>query len=449
MAHTEFIAAARESLEAIERARAAGRILVSDVTDADGHQYIDLVLEGGGVLGIALVGYLFALERAGLRFLSIGGTSAGSIVALLAAAAGGPASERATRLIDIVADMPIARFQDGDGDAQAFIDWLLKDSGKLFQPGISFSEIGAWVSGASKVVQVRDNFVDDLGLCPGSVFESWVTDRLHDFGVDDTAGLIARMQPGAGQLGYAGGEEGGAQRVSEARARLCLVAADLTTERKVSFPEDAPLYYAEPDGVAPAEFVRASMSVPFFFHPKRCRVPRTPQAEAAWDARIRDGRARALRYHNAWPPTECLMVDGGVMSNFPIDAFHAVGRVPTRPTLGVKLAVSPPYTAIGTPLALLSQLFNGARHCRDNDFIAGNPDFDQLVQTIDTGGQGWLDFKIARQAQADLFARGVRAAHDFLCGHEGTAGFDWPNYKEIRRALAQASQAVASRSARA
>ena len=55
-----------------------GRI-VSDTVDEAGHQYVDLVMEGGGVLGIALLGYTYALEEAGIRFLSIAGTSAGSI----------------------------------------------------------------------------------------------------------------------------------------------------------------------------------------------------------------------------------------------------------------------------------------------------------------------------------------------------------------------------------
>ena len=36
-------------------------------------------MEGGGVLGIALTGYTYILEQAGIRFLGVGGTSAGSI----------------------------------------------------------------------------------------------------------------------------------------------------------------------------------------------------------------------------------------------------------------------------------------------------------------------------------------------------------------------------------
>jgi NTE family protein len=67
----------------------------SDIVDARGMQYVDLVMEGGGMLGIALVGYTWALEQAGIRFLGIGGTSAGSINALLLAALGTPADAKA------------------------------------------------------------------------------------------------------------------------------------------------------------------------------------------------------------------------------------------------------------------------------------------------------------------------------------------------------------------
>lgn len=38
---------------------------ISDIIDDDGLQYVDFVMEGGGVLGIALTGYTYVLEQAG------------------------------------------------------------------------------------------------------------------------------------------------------------------------------------------------------------------------------------------------------------------------------------------------------------------------------------------------------------------------------------------------
>src|SRR6478609_10243200 len=53
--------------------------LVSDVLDKEGHQYVNLVQKGGGVLGVALVGYTYILEQMGVRFIRLAGTSAGAI----------------------------------------------------------------------------------------------------------------------------------------------------------------------------------------------------------------------------------------------------------------------------------------------------------------------------------------------------------------------------------
>lgn len=85
----------------------------SDTIDENGHQYVDLVMEGGGVLGLALVGYIYILEKAGIRFIGIAGTSAGSIAALLLSAVDIPEKEKSEQLINMIANMPINTFIDG------------------------------------------------------------------------------------------------------------------------------------------------------------------------------------------------------------------------------------------------------------------------------------------------------------------------------------------------
>lgn len=44
---------------------------ISDITDDQGNQYVDLVMEGGTVWGLALIGYTYTLEQAGIRFLNL------------------------------------------------------------------------------------------------------------------------------------------------------------------------------------------------------------------------------------------------------------------------------------------------------------------------------------------------------------------------------------------
>lgn len=103
---------------------------------------------GGGVLGIALVGYIYALESIGVRFLSIGGTSAGSIVALMLAAIGRPNEAKANQIIQLIADMPLASFVDGDQDAKDFIDWLVNRAGSRRQ-GLGLEEDPGRLRGAT------------------------------------------------------------------------------------------------------------------------------------------------------------------------------------------------------------------------------------------------------------------------------------------------------------
>jgi NTE family protein len=105
----------------------------SDALDAAGRQYVDLVMEGGGVLGIALAGYIYLLEQAGLRFSALGGASAGSITALVLAALDEPSAAKADRLVEVVANIPMASFMDGkderDDDARDFINTMLQRPG--------------------------------------------------------------------------------------------------------------------------------------------------------------------------------------------------------------------------------------------------------------------------------------------------------------------------------
>ena len=67
----------------------------------------DLVLEGGGVKGIALVGAIEILDEAGYTFNRVAGTSAGAVVGALVAA-GMPSSD----LVALMRAVDYRRFQD-------------------------------------------------------------------------------------------------------------------------------------------------------------------------------------------------------------------------------------------------------------------------------------------------------------------------------------------------
>ena len=74
----------------------------SDIEDAQGLQYVDLVQEGGGVLEIALVGYTYILEQAGIRFMSLAGTSAGAINTMMMAGLGTIDERKSEKVLTII-----------------------------------------------------------------------------------------------------------------------------------------------------------------------------------------------------------------------------------------------------------------------------------------------------------------------------------------------------------
>lgn len=432
---------------ALNRIAITEREPVSDITDAQGHEYVDLVMEGGGVLGIALLGYTFALEHAGVRFRSIGGTSAGAINACLLAAAAAPDQPRSERVLGVLANLNMFSFIDGGDDARDFLkDYVLDPAGPIRRIRSAYRNL--------------DEICETFGMNPGRVFRDWVAATLGAWTIETTAQLSARMNTfpqgmtaGGTPLTIAPTPQGSTPQHARTfiNAVLRLVTTEVTTTSKIVFPEMAELFFFEPAGVNPAVFVRASMSVPYVFEPLRVYpLPNDPAAVDAWvhHAGYRGGI-----------PREAVFLDGGLMSNFPISLFHSpAGGVPRLPTFGVKLGrsrVAPRH--IGGPLALAGAMFSASRQASDLDFLWRNPDYQHLIAEIDLDRDRdgaddvhWLNFHLTAQQKINLFAAGVEAAEAFLLGDRppGSPGaippppgrsrieaFDWAAYKAIRAAI--------------
>ncbi len=381
--------------------------IYSDIIDDAGCQYVDLVMEGGGMLGIALVGYTWALEQAGIRFMGIGGASAGAINAMLLAALGPPWVEKSPKVLNILSELDFYSFVDGTDNTRRFIDsWARKANAlKLFFYGIP----------------ILSPLIRRLGLNPGKEFEKWLTRLLQSEGIYTLSDLRSRMNRLPQGLRTREGEL--LDTPKAAGSRLAVVAADITTETKVVFPDLADLYFENPERVNPAVFVRASMSIPFFFEPLRVRdIPRGEAAEERWahvgyDAEIQSGGL----------PDEVIFVDGGIMSNFPIDLFHDYNTVPIAPTFGVKLQYDQRRHFISGPVSLFTAMFDSARHTLDYDFLFRNPDYKKLVKQIPCQGYNWLDFNMPESEKNRLFLQGARYGIEFL------ETFDWEGYKKIRK----------------
>jgi NTE family protein len=413
----------------------------SDVLDDQGHQYIDLVLEGGGTLGIALLGYIYALETVGLRFIGIGGTSAGAISAIALGAAAAPNQSRLDALMDLLANMPMRSFvdgrKDGDDDAIEALEAWLKHRNAI---------VKTW-----KTAQVVDNLTSIHALNRGHVFREWMSELLKGFnsGQDMTVAALrqkmttlpplwvsdAALESDFSSLPvkpYTTLPDGRKQvNINKNKHPLCVIAADISTETKVEFPRMAQLYWPDAEQVNVADFARASMSIPGFFETFQLDSLPVDVARSRWSATLSHRPPES--FEGNFLPKRHHFVDGGVLSNFPINAFHNATRVPLRPTFGVKLQWDVYQHDINNLMDVVMQTFNSARHALDNDFIFQNPDFKHLVAFIDTQDISWLDFGMRKETKLQLFEMGLKSAINFL------EKFDWEDYKFIRRKLLEAN----------
>ena len=433
---------------------------VSDIIDAAGHQYVDLVMEGGGLLGIALVGYTWALEQMGLRFLGVGGTSAGSINALLLAGLDDPERPKSPKLLAALASQDFYAFVDGGRDVRDLIDLALND-----QPASPFKVLRL----AARFIAVKDRVTRRYGLNPGHHFLHWLGELLRAEGIATAADLDARLARRPAGLAHRGDTPFTDDDVNVPNARLVVVAADVWSETRVELPAMAELYWDDPGAVNPALFARASMSIPFFFEP--LRIEPLPDGAAAWERWNRHAGLYREQTSDGQPPDRALFVDGGLLSNFPINAFHVSDRAPRMPTFGVKLQYDnrvditrayrgdSGFSGIG---AFSGMLLNSARHQLDFEFIRRNPDYKHLVQYIPcvreypSGRQepiDWIDFNLPDEDKALLFRQGAEKAIEFVRAFSSPVDADgkpvaerrrkhfsskWAYYKALRERIANA-----------
>jgi NTE family protein len=312
--------------------------------------FVDLVFEGGGVKGIGLVGALALLEERGYRPKTLGGASAGAIVATLRAA-----RYTAAELREIVLGLDYRQFSDRD-----------------WEDKIPF--LGAPLS-----------ILKDRGIYEGEAFLEYMQGLLRAKRVERFGDLI---------------DEGFADDPNPLyRYRAQVIVSDLTERRLLVLPRDAHRLGVEPNDLDVALAVRMSMSIPIFFEPVRFRNPKS-------------GR-------------EHLLVDGGMLSNFPVWLFDAPG-VPEWPTFGLKLVEpepvamtladrlpdEPPQRGIAGIIGYVKSLVSTMVEAHDRFYIE-EQNFQRTIP-IATLGVRTTEFDLSRERSLALFEEGRRAAEAFL-----------------------------------
>ena len=465
-------------------------LYISDIVDDEGHQYVNLVQEGGGVLGIALLGYTYVLEHLVIRFMKMAGTSAGAINTIMLAALGEKHEMKSLKILELLSNKNLFDFVDGGKLVRTLIRNLITSTGffkrlrfgavftlsifilslfaVIFFLGRAYFEWPFWLAGGLFFLAValivyslfwargrsRDFYRADFGLNPGNDFLNWVTGILKDHGIHNLRDLrehIEKTPPGGFKLRREECiEDLGDLNKPQMENFLVLVASDITNQIKVEFPRMWNLYWPDEASVNPAGFVRASMSVPVFFRP--FTSPRIDPAAFTNRWRMIVGKEGAARI-----APQSRFVDGGIISNFPINVFYnpSVGE-PRLPTFGIMLEdADPPNPSEGYKnfFGFAGAMFSTLRFHYDKEFLIKHADFKKTIGEIDVRGFNWLNFNLSDEEKIALFRQGANAAADFFLGKEeaplpaeqeapeaktrsakgkAEAGFDWQYYKRYR-----------------
>jgi NTE family protein len=249
------------------------------------------------------------------------------------------------------------------------------------------------------------------GAYAGDYIRRFVAGELADLGVT-TFGDLRRSDP-----------HDDPAREPYQRYKLVVMATDVTRGRLLRLPWDYHLLNLDPDEQLVADAVRASMSIPLYFEP----------------AKLRDGSTGE----------QTTLVDGGVLSNYPIEIFDRTDAVvPRWPTLGIKVIPDLPagdaslFPGVALPalppVHLLEQVVATAIVGHDQTYLE-RPCVARRTIHVDTSAIGVVEFDASQATRDAVIAGGEAAAKAFL------QGWDWEAFK---RDCAATTEGPATRSPR-
>lgn len=172
---------------------------------------IDVVFDGGGVKGIALIGAICCFEDYGYEVYRAAGTSAGAIIAALVSA-----GYRGSELKSIMMDVN-------------YHDFFKKT--RLFNMNL----IGKFI-----------RMLKDKGMYSADKAENFIKELLYKKGKITFSDIN-----------------------SQGNSKLKIVASDVTEKNIMILPEDLSKYGVDPDSFEISKAVRMSMSLPIYFKPFR------------------------------------------------------------------------------------------------------------------------------------------------------------------------------------
>ncbi|MBV8789411.1 MAG: patatin-like phospholipase family protein [Mycobacterium sp.] len=165
---------------------------------------------------------------------------------------------------------------------------------------------------------------------------------------------------------------------------LVVTASDLSRRRLVRIPWDLDSYGIDPDEFPVARAVHASSAIPYVFEPVRV-------GGATW-------------------------VDGGLLSDFPVELFDRTDAQSRWPTFGIRLSARPgipPTHPVHGPVSLGLAAIETLVSNQDNAYI-DDPCTVKRTIFVPADGVSPIDFNITVAQREALYQRGLQAGQQFL-----------------------------------
>ena len=388
----------------------------------------DLVFEGGGAKGMVFVGALREMERRGHTYGRFLGTSAGAIMATFAAA--GLTMQEMLDALNEKDAQGVPVFKQFLGRPRPFTRQDIQSSvtrqalQAIDLPGVP-DNVEAYIDRIVLYLMTRDefahvfSFVERGGWYSADTFVQWAQAKLDQATPGGRRRELSRQT--FAEFHRATGRE------------LSLVAADTTDSRMLVLNHrTAPL-------VPVVWGMRMSMSLPLLWQ------------EVVWQPEWGDYMGRPLAGHR--------VVDGGLLSNFPIELFLSsdphvtalMGHRTSQGVLGLLIDESLPVgeaaernapgdggLASLPPAQRIKGLVDTATQAHDKMVIDA---FEQFVCRLPARGYHTTEFDMTDARRDALIAAGQRALDEYFRLQE-TEGMKGPDVFAMERALRRADKAA-------
>ncbi len=369
----------------------------------------DLVFEGGGAKGMVFVGAMQEFTRQGHTVGRLLGTSAGAITATLLAA-GYTDQEMLAALAETTPEghSVFSEFMGKPGpfDREALktgsMRQFLKELDIPFIPDGIESKLDEaiilWMS-TNPTTRHLLSFVEDGGWYSADAFLKWISRKLDSGQLNGRARNFSKMN---------------LKEFYQATGRdLSLVASDTTEGYMLVLNHrtapNLPICWA----------VRMSMSIPLLWQ------------EVVWQKSWGTYRDREMENH--------VIVDGGLLSNFPIELFLSSEK-PVTDVMGAKTSdkvlgmlidesqmvegatiqapAQPKKGVEVSELATVKRLMNLVNTMLEAHDKSTIYTFKEMVVRLPAGGYGTVEFDMTEERRSKLVEAGTRAMRQYLAGME-------------------------------